>query len=130
MLANEPSLWSLLLVGAAAGLLSGFLGLGGGLIIVPALVYILGFSQQMATGTSLAILLPPVGLAAVLEYHRHGHINLRAAVFIAIGLFFSAWISAHFANKLPQIYLRLIFGAMMIFIGIFIVATNWNKWPR
>ena len=117
----------LLLIGVAAGLLSGFLGIGGGLIIVPALVYCLGFSQQMATGTSLAILLPPVGLAAVLEYHCHGHIHWRATLIIAVGLFFSAWLSAHFANKLPHIYLRLFFGAMMIFLGILIVATNWYK---
>ena len=79
---NELSmlLTGLILIGLSAGLLSGLFGIGGGVLIVPALMYGLGFSQKMATGTSLAILLPPVGIAAVLEYYRHGAVDIKAAL--------------------------------------------------
>lgn len=126
----EPSLYSLILIGFSAGILAGLFGIGGGVIIVPALVYVVGFSQLHATGTSLAILLPPVGLAAVLEYYRHGHVNFRAAIIIAVCLFLSAWISANFANKINQIYLRIGFGAFMILIGILIIIVNWDRTAR
>jgi hypothetical protein len=73
----------LLLIGLSAGVVSGFFGIGGGVIIVPALIYLLGFSQHRAIGTSLAILLPPVGLGAAFEYYRHGNLDIRAAIFVA-----------------------------------------------
>ena len=80
---HESSIALFILIGLSAGLLSGLLGIGGGILIVPALMYLAGFSQLTATGTSLAILLPPVGLAAVLVYHRNGNVDVRAAVCIA-----------------------------------------------
>ena len=70
------------------------------MLIVPALVYGLGFDQKLATGTSLAILLPPVGLAAVLEYHRRGDVDLRAAVLIAVMLLVGSWLGANLAGRL------------------------------
>ncbi|HNW60296.1 MAG TPA: sulfite exporter TauE/SafE family protein [bacterium] len=127
MTGQEPSLWLYILLGLCAGTLSGFFGIGGGIIIVPALVYFAGFSQQMATGTSLAILLPPVGLAAVLVYYQNGQVNLKAAVIIALCLFCAAWAAAHFASKLNQLHLRLAFGVMMIGVGIFMVLNTWAK---
>ncbi len=129
-MAGEPSVWLLILIGVAAGILAGLFGIGGGIIIVPALVYLAGFSQHHATGTSLAILLPPVGLAAVLEYYRHGYVDLRAAIIIAICLFLSAWCSAYFANKVNQIYLRLGFGVFMVMMGIVIIWVNWQRLER
>ncbi|HEX8834389.1 MAG TPA: TSUP family transporter, partial [Abditibacteriaceae bacterium] len=75
----DSSLLTLLGVGLLAGISAGFFGIGGGLIIVPALVYFLGFTQHKATGTSLACLLPPVGIAAVLEYHRKGNVDIKVA---------------------------------------------------
>ncbi|MBN2357748.1 sulfite exporter TauE/SafE family protein [candidate division KSB1 bacterium] len=123
----EPSLFLLAVIGIMAGILSGLFGIGGGIIIVPALVYIVGFSQLSATGTSLAILLPPVGLAAVMEYYYHGHVHFRSAIVIAICLFLSAWASAHFANKINQFYLRIGFGVFMVLVGIMIVIVNWNR---
>ncbi|MEW6759057.1 MAG: TSUP family transporter, partial [Acidobacteriota bacterium] len=74
----SPEFFLLLLVGLLAGVLSGIFGIGGGVIIVPALIYVLGFPAHKATGTSLAVLLPPVGLAAVLEYYHHDYVDLRA----------------------------------------------------
>ncbi|HNY90564.1 MAG TPA: sulfite exporter TauE/SafE family protein [bacterium] len=124
---SEPSLWLYILLGLAAGTLSGFFGIGGGIIIVPALVYFAGFSQQMATGTSLAVLLPPVGLAAVLVYYQNNNVNLKAAVIIAICLFIGAWAASHIANRLNQLHLRLAFGVVMVLLGLFMVFNSWAK---
>ena len=115
------------IIGAFAGLMSGFFGVGGGIVIVPALVFFAGFSQQTATGTSLAVLLPPVGLAATMEYYRKGHVDLRAAIIIASFLIIFSWISAHFANKTHEAYLKLAFGIFMIFMGLFIVANSLGR---
>ena len=124
---SEPSLWLYILLGLAAGTLSGFFGIGGGIIIVPALVYFAGFSQQMATGTSLAVLLPPVGRAAALAYYQNNTVNLKAAVIIAICLFIGAWAASHIANRLNQLHLRLAFGVVMVLLGLFMVFNSWAK---
>jgi uncharacterized membrane protein YfcA len=111
----------LLLIGLAAGLLSGVFGIGGGVIIVPALVYILHFSMHKATGTSLAVLLPPIGLMAVLEYYRHGHVDLGAAITIAMAAIVGAGIGAVAANRLSGPVLRLLFGIFVTGIGLYLV---------
>jgi len=120
----------LILIGLAAGVIAGFFGIGGGLVIVPALVYLLGFSQHRATGTSLAILLPPVGLGAVIEYYRHGNIDIRAAIFIALGLLAGGWIGAMFSNQISGPYLRLGFGVFVVVLGFYMIygalrRLNW-----
>ncbi|RPJ03324.1 MAG: sulfite exporter TauE/SafE family protein [Spirochaetaceae bacterium] len=124
---HEPSIATFILIGLSAGLISGLFGIGGGIIIVPALIYLAGFSQLTATGTSLAILLPPVGLAAVLVYYRNGHVNMRAAIIIAVFLFIAAWVSSHFAHRINENYLRLIFGVFVAAIGIYIIMTSFKK---
>lgn len=114
----------LCLIGIAAGLTAGLFGIGGGLIIIPALVYFAGFSQLTATGTSLAILLPPVGLMAAIEYYRKGHVDIKAALIIAVCLFLSAWLSSIFANKLPQNTIKFMFGIFVTCIGIYITIST------
>jgi uncharacterized membrane protein YfcA len=111
----------LLAVGLLAGILSGFFGIGGGVIIVPALIYLMGFSQHKATGTSLAVLLPPIGLMAVLEYYHHDNVDLRAALVIALAALLGAWIGAVVANKLPGPVLRLCFGVFVVLMGFYLV---------
>ena len=111
----------LLLIGIISGIMSGFFGIGGGVIIVPALVYLIGFTQHKATGTSLAVLLPPVGLAAVVVYYRRGNVDLRVALVVAIGLLIGAWVGAHFANKISGPSLRLAFGIFVVLVGLHIV---------
>lgn len=111
----------LVLIGLAAGVSSGLFGIGGGLIMVPALVFFLGFTQHKATGTSLAVLLPPIGLAAVIEFYRHGHVDLRAALVIAAGLFLGAWLGARFASKLTGPHLRLLFGVFTVLVGGYLI---------
>ena len=116
-----PEWMILVLVGLAAGVISGMFGVGGGVIIVPALVILAGFSQHKAVGTSLAVLLPPVGIAATMEYYRHGNVGLRAALIIAAGLVLGAWIGAFFANKMSGPHLRLSFGVFICVMGIYMI---------
>ena len=110
-----------LVIGAVAGLLSGLLGIGGGVIIVPALVYGLGFSQARATGTSLAVLLPPVGVAAVLEYWRHADVDFRAAMCMAAAVVVCSWLGARLALKLDARTLKMVFGLGMTALGLYMV---------
>lgn len=117
----SASFLMLLAVGLIAGILSGIFGIGGGVIIVPALIYLLGFSQHKATGTSLAVLLPPIGLAAVLEYYHHDNVDLRAALVIALASLLGAWIGAVVANKLPGPVLRLCFGVFVVIMGFYLI---------
>jgi uncharacterized membrane protein YfcA len=117
----EPSSLLFAAIGLIAGLLSGVFGIGGGVVIVPALIYLAGFSQHRATGTSLAVLLPPIGLAAVWEYYRHDHVNLRAAMIIAAAVFAGGWLGAVIANSLSGPYLRLAFGVFVVGLGVYLM---------
>jgi uncharacterized membrane protein YfcA len=112
---------TLLAIGLIAGILSGLIGIGGGVLIVPALMYLLGYSQKMATGTSLAILLPPVGIAAVFEYYKAGDVDVRAALVIACMLILGAWLGAKTANQVNVQTLKLAFGVFIIGLGGYIV---------
>lgn len=114
-------------IGIVAGLLSGLFGIGGGVVIMPALIYLAGFDQHRATGTSLAVLLPPIGLGAAIEYYRHGAVDVRAAVILAIAVFVTAWLSAIVANRVPGNYLRLAFGLFVIVIGATLVIDAARK---
>ena len=111
----------LILIGLAAGVISGVFGIGGGVIIVPALIYLLGFTQHRAIGTSLAIFLPPVGLAAVIEYYRHDNLDIKAAIFVALGLFLGAWMGAAFAHWMSGPMLRLSFGIFVLLLGAWLI---------
>lgn len=118
---NLSSVALLLAIGLVSGVASGLFGIGGGVLIVPGLVYVLGFSQHAATGTSLAILLPPVGLAAVMEYYRHGNVDLRAALVVAAALFAGGWGGAVIANHVAGPQLRLAFGLFVVVLGLYLV---------
>lgn len=117
----NPSLLLLAGIGALSGVLSGLFGIGGGVIIVPALIYLAGFDQHLATGTSLAVLLPPVGVGAAVEYYRHGGVHVKAAVIIAVTLLLCAWLTAAVANRMSGPSLRLLFGLFVTGLGLFLV---------
>lgn len=108
-------------IGLAGGVAAGLFGVGGGIVLVPALIYGAGFSQHLATGTSLAVLLPPIGLAATVEYYRHGNVDLRAAMILAAAMFVGSWVGAYFANQMKGPHLRLIFGVFLTALGIYLV---------
>ena len=114
-------------IGLVSGIASGVFGIGGGILIVPALVYFAGFSQHAATGTSLAILLPPVGLAAVIEYYRHGNVSLPTALIVGSTLFLGAWIGAHLANNLSGAQLKLVFGIFLVCMGGYLATSAWRS---
>jgi uncharacterized membrane protein YfcA len=114
---SHPSFILLAGIGVVAGLLSGLFGIGGGIVIVPALIYLAGFDQHLATGTSLAILLPPVGIGAVVEYSRRGAVDFRAAIIVAIALLLAGWAGSIVAYKMSAQHLRLAFGLFVIALG-------------
>ncbi len=120
----------LILIGIASGATTGFFGLAGGLIIIPALVYLVGFSQQTAVGTNLFVLILPVSIASAFEYYRNGHVDIKAAVIIAISLLISAWICSKIALKINTAYLRFAFGLFVIVMGGYITWTSFIKLAR
>jgi len=105
-------------LGLAAGVLAGLAGIGGGIIIVPLLVFVFGFTQHMAQGTSLAVLIPPVGLLAMLKYYKAGEVNLKAAALIAAGLLLGSVFGAKFALDLPQATLKKAFGVILLLASL------------
>lgn len=115
-------LWLIfVLIGLLGGIAAGLFGVGGGIVIVPALIYWAGFSQHKATGTSLAVLLPPIGLAATIEYYRHGNVDIRAALILAVTMFVGSWLGAFIANKVAGPHLRLIFGIFVLVLGLYLI---------
>lgn len=108
----------LLLVGLLAGFLSGTLGVGGGLIIVPSLVFILGMTQHQAQGTSLAMMLAPIGILAAYNYFREGYINIKYAIILAIAFILGAWLGSLFSVSLSGSALKKIFGVLMLVVGV------------
>ena len=107
-----------LLLGLAAGVLSGLIGIGGGILIVPMLVLLFGFTQHQAQGTSLAVLLLPIGLLAVWTYYQAGHVNIKAGAFIALGFFLGGLVGAKFATGISDEILQKIFGIALLLISI------------
>jgi uncharacterized membrane protein YfcA len=105
-------------VGLVAGLAGGLFGIGGGLVIVPILVGLLKYDQKRAVGTSLAALLPPVGIGAVIAYYQAGQIQLGAAVLIAAGLIFGAFAGARIALGLPSATVKRLYGLFLLVISL------------
>jgi hypothetical protein len=108
----------IIMVGVAAGLLSGLVGIGGGIIIVPALVYFIGFSQKTAQGTSLALILLPVGILAVMQYYKQGYIDFKIVGLLAIGFLAGGYFGSKIALSLPQDTVKKIFAALMIIVAV------------
>ena len=106
------------LIGVAAGILAGLFGIGGGILIVPALVYFGGMAFKTATGTSLGALLLPVGLLAALTYWRAGNLDVRASLLVALGLLFGAWAGARLAQGVPAPTLQRLFAVFLIIVAL------------
>jgi uncharacterized membrane protein YfcA len=119
-----------IVIGILSGIIMGFFGLAGGIVVVPGLMFLAGFSQKMASGTNLLILVVPVSLMAALEYYRAGNTSIKAAIIIAAAMSVSAWFSSHMAIKINSPYLRLSFGLFVMIMGIYISATAFSKLPK
>jgi len=111
----------LLLLGFATGIVSGVIGIGGGIILVPALTFLFKLSQHQAQGTTLALMVPPIGLLAAWTYFRHGYVDLRIAAFVATGFFLGGLVGAQFACWLPDIVLRKVFGVALLAVALRII---------
>lgn len=107
-----------LLLGTLAGIVSGLIGIGGGVLITPALIFLFKFSQHQAQGTTLALLVPPIGLLAAWTYYQQGYVDLKAAVLICLGFFLGGLLGAKFAVSVPDHILEKIFGTTLIAIGL------------
>ncbi|MGA1841494.1 MAG: TSUP family transporter [bacterium] len=105
-------------VGVAAGIAGGFLGIGGGIIMVPALVLFFGMSQHQAQGTVLATMVPPIGLLAAMKYYYAGNVKIKIAVFLCLGFFVGGLLGAQGAHYISETLLKRIFGIVLLFISI------------
>jgi len=103
-----------LLLGLITGIFSGLIGIGGAIIIIPCLVLLLGMSQHTAQGTTLALMVPPIGLLAAWTYYKQGNVDLKIAGLICLGFFIGGLIGAKFAMKIPDDVLRKIFGVILL----------------
>lgn len=113
-----PLILGLLLLGLVAGVFSGIVGIGGGIILVPALVYIFGLSQHQAQGTSLGMLMLPVGILAVMQYYRQGFVDYKLVAFIAIGFVAGGYLGGKLAVTIPETLIKRIFALFMIAVAV------------
>jgi uncharacterized membrane protein YfcA len=107
-----------LLLGLLAGVLSGLLGIGGGIIVVPVLILLFGFSQHMAQGTTLAMMVPPIGLLAAWAYYSKGYVDIKVAAIMCVGFFIGGLLGAKFAGAIPEAMLSRIFGVAMLIVSV------------
>ena len=117
----------IVLTGIAAGILGGLVGVGGGIIIVPALVYFVGFSQHSAQGTSLGLIMFPVGILGVLQYYKSGHVDFKVVGILAIGFLIGSFFGSKLALSLPQETVKKIFAVLMIIIAIKMLFLDKKK---
>ena len=108
----------LLAIGTLTGVLAGMLGISGGLIVIPALEMVMGMTQQGAQGTSLAMMLPPIGIIAAYNYYKAGHMDIKFALILAAAFIFGSYFGSKLAIRMPQEALKKIFGAFLLLVAI------------
>lgn len=113
-----------IILGVTAGVASGLLGIGGGLILIPALVYLFGFTQHQAQGTTLALMVPPIGILAAWTYYRQGNVDLKAAGLICLGFIVGGLLGAQWATAIPRDILRRIFGIFLLMISLHMIFVK------
>jgi len=113
-----------ILLGLIAGALSGLIGIGGGIIIVPALIFVFGFTQHQAQGTTLALMVPPIGLLAAWAYYTRGYVDIRVAAWVCAGFLIGGLLGAKTATALPQALLQKIFGGALLLVSLKMLFTN------
>ena len=112
-----------LLIGAAVGAVSGMFGVGGGVFVIPAMVYFYGFNQKMATGTSLGMLLPPIGILAFWQYYKADLVDVPAVLLLVAGFLAGSYLSAGYTIGLPEILVKRLFGVLLIVTGVIYILT-------
>lgn len=114
----------LLLLGLLVGAISGLAGIGGGILLIPALVLLFDFTQHQAVGTTLMVMVPPVTLAAAIEYYRRGCVDLRAALVLTAAIFLGSWATARLAHHVPELWMKRIFGALLLLVSLRFLAAR------
>ncbi len=107
-----------ILLGLAAGVLSGLIGIGGGILVVPALAFLFGFTQHQAQGTTLAMMVPPIGIFAALTYWKAGNVDVKAAALLCAGFFLGGYLGARMAASLSSPALEKVFGLVLLAVSI------------
>ena len=115
---NMTTILALLALGMVAGILSSMVGIGGGIVIVPALVFLFAISQKMAQGTSLVMLLPPIGLLAVINYYKAGYVDFKVAGILIIAFVVGSYFGSKIALNLPENTLKRIFGIFLMILAV------------
>jgi uncharacterized membrane protein YfcA len=118
---------TLICIGLFAGIVSGFVGVGGGVVIVPALVFFLGLTQHQAQGTSLFILVMPVGILAVMNYSKTANINWSYGLIIALAFILGGYFGSKLSLKMSPSLVKLIFGLIMAFVSIKLIMSGYNS---
>lgn len=118
------TLLKLALIGLMTGAFGGILGLGGGVILIPSLVFIMGFTQHQAIGTSLAVMLPPIGLFAAYNFYKAGQVNLKFALILAIAFMIGSYFTSKIAINIPENIIRKIFSVFLIIVAIKMFFTK------
>jgi uncharacterized membrane protein YfcA len=114
----------LLFLGLLAGILSGLLGIGGGILIIPALVFVVGLTQRQAQGTTLALMVPPIGLLAAWTYYKQGHVDLKIAALICLGFFFGGLLGAKLAGVVSATMLKKLFGIALLITALKMILAK------
>jgi uncharacterized membrane protein YfcA len=114
----------LMAIGIVTGIMAGMLGIGGAIIMIPALVYLMGFNQQMAQGTSLAVMLPPIGIIAAFNYWKAGQVNIKFAIILAVAFIIGSYFGSKLALNLPQSVLKKIFGVLLLLVAAKMLLTK------
>jgi uncharacterized membrane protein YfcA len=121
---NMETIVYLVLIGLAAGFLGGMIGIGGGVLIVPALILLLGLSQHQSQGISLAMMIFPVGILGVINYYKKGFVDFRYAGLLAVGFFVGSYIGSKFSLSLPQELVKKIFAGVMILLALKLLLSG------
>jgi uncharacterized membrane protein YfcA len=124
---DPATLLTLLAIGLFAGVASGFVGVGGGLILVPAMMVFLGLGQHAAQGTSLAMMLPPVGILAVMQYHKAGEVHWAFAAVLCITFVVGAWGGSKLSLRLSEGWVKLVFGLVMLYASVRMLFKAWAQ---
>ena len=126
---DSQTLITLILIGLTAGIASGFIGIGGGIVIIPALIYFLGLSQFEAQGVSLTLMLPPIGILAFYNYYQQGHLSKQLIIFALImgaAFIVGGFIGSKVSLKTPVHWVKIIFGSAMFYVSIKMIVSGFK----
>lgn len=125
---STTQLLILVIVGLLAGALSGFVGVGGGIIIVPAMIYFMNMNQMQAQGVSLALLMLPVGFLGVMNYYKAGHIQFNYVLIMAVGFVLGNYFGSKYAMRVPEHKIKFLFALLMLYVAVQMLWKSGAKW--